>query len=391
MKVLMINSVCGILSTGRICTDIAKILISQGHEVKIAYGRGEVPTEYKDIAVKIGTNFDIKTHAILSRVFDTAGFHSKKATKDFIKWVKEYDPDVIHLHNLHGYYINLPILFDYLKASNKKIFISLHDCWTFTGHCSHFDNEGCQKWQNGCFKCALKNAYPKSLIFDNSKCNYLKKKELFSNLKNVTFIVMSKWLENIVKKSFLKDYPLKVIPNGIDLSVFKPTPSTIRQDYNLNDKTVVLGVASSWNKDKGLFDFYKLSQKLKDKYKVVLVGLSKQQLSELPSNVLGFEKTNNLVELAKFYSMADVFVNLTYNDTFPTVNMESQACGTPAITYKTGGSPDNVLNVGVVEKGNIDAVIELITSGEYKKSIIDAKNFDKQVNYLKYVETYKGE
>ncbi|MBQ9782725.1 MAG: glycosyltransferase [Clostridia bacterium] len=391
MKVLMINSVCGILSTGRICTDIAKILISQGHEVKIAYGRGEVPIEYKDIAVKIGTNFDIKTHALLSRVFDTAGFHSKKATKDFIKWVKEYDPDVIHLHNLHGYYINLPILFDYLKTSNKKIFISLHDCWTFTGHCSHFDNAGCQKWQNGCYKCALKKAYPKSLIFDNSKSNYLKKKELFSNLKNVTFIVMSKWLENEVKKSFLKDYSLKVIPNGIDLSIFKPTPSTIRQDYNLNYKTVVLGVASSWNKDKGLYDFYKLSQKLGDKYKVVLVGLTKQQLGELPSTVLGFEKTNNLVELAEFYSMADVFVNLTYNDTFPTVNMESQACGTPVITYKTGGSPDNVLSVGVVEKGNIDAVIELITSGEYKKSIIDTKNFDKQVNYLKYVETYKGE
>ncbi len=391
MKVLIINSVCGILSTGRICTDIATMLQSQGHEVKIAYGRGNVPDEYKNIAVKIGSNFDVTMHALLSRIFDSAGFHSKNATRKLIKWVKQYDPDVIHLHNLHGYYINLPILFEYLRTCSKKIIISLHDCWLFTGHCSHFDYIGCEKWVEGCFNCPLKKSYPSSFLFDNSKNNYFKKKNMFANIKNLNVVVMSSWLANIVSKSFLKDYSLKIIPNGIDLTIFKPTESTIRQDFNLQNKTVVLGVASSWSKEKGLYDFYELANRLGDNYKVVLVGLDKNQLNNLPSNVLGFEKTNSLIDLAKFYTMADVFVNLTYNDTYPTVNMEAQACGTNVITYNTGGSKDNVAKVGVIERGDLDAVVKLIQSGEYKNSILDANLFNKQINYLKYLEIYQGE
>ncbi|MBQ9778388.1 MAG: glycosyltransferase, partial [Clostridia bacterium] len=263
MKVLQINSVCGIRSTGRICTDIADVLKQEGHECKIAYGREFVPEKYQDIAVRIGSDLDVKLHGLRTRLFDSAGLGSKRATQKFIKWVEEYDPDVIHLHNIHGYYINIEVLFEYLARANKPVVWTLHDCWSFTGHCVHFERIGCEKWrEGGCHHCPSKKRYPSSSWRDASQRNFKLKKELFTAVKDLTLVTPSVWLGNLVKQSFLGEKEVRVIPNGIDLSVFKPTESDFRQRHRLEDKKIILGVATAWGKAKGLDDFVTLSERL---------------------------------------------------------------------------------------------------------------------------------
>lgn len=386
MKVLQINTVCGIRSTGRICTDIADVLAANRHECKIAFGREAVPLEYEKYAIRIGDSISVNLDAVITRIFDNAGFNSKAVTKKFINWIKEYDPDVIHLHNLHGYYINVELLFDYLKASGKPVVWTLHDCWSFTGHCTHFDYIGCEKWKTGsCSNCPLKKSYPKSLALENSAKNYSKKKKAFTGVPNMTIVTPSKWLADLVRQSFLKEYPIKVINNGIDLNVFKPTESDFRQRYNLENKKIVLGVASAWSKSKGLYDFIKLSELLRADYKIVLVGLTKEQIKEMPENILCIERTNSTKELAEIYAAADVFVNPTYQDTYPTVNLEAQACGTPVITYSTGGSPESVTENGVVLKGNVEMLKERIES--YLELKLNAV-LDKKDIYAIYMADY---
>lgn len=389
MKVLMINSVCGIRSTGRICTDLAEELEKQGHECKIAYGRETVPDKYKQYAIKIGNSLSVKIDALKTRIFDNAGFNSTLATKKFIKWVKEYDPDVIHLHNLHGYYINVKVLFDYLKKCGKKIIWTFHDCWPFTGHCTHFENVGCNKWQKRCYNCSQKKEYPKSMLFSNAKSNYYRKKQTFTNVPNLTIVTTSKWLTNLVNASFLNEYNSQEITNGIDVTAYKQKKGSFKQRYKLNGKKIVLGAASSWTKEKGLYDFYKLSKTLSEDFKVVLIGLTKQQLKSLPCEILGVERTNSIQELIEIYSEASVFVNPTYNDTYPTVNLEAQACGTPVVTYKTGGSPESVPNSNVIEKGNIEAlrsrIIEVCENGS---EIIKPTSKEEMLN--NYVNLYKN-
>ena len=382
MKVLQINSVCGIRSTGRICTDLADVLLQDGHECKIAYGRESVPEKYRKIAVRIGNDLDAKMHALQSRIFDNAGFGSKRATEKFIDWVKKYDPDIIHLHNIHGYYINIEVLFKYLAESNKPVVWTLHDCWAFTGHCAYFSYVKCDKWKTGCFNCPQKKRYPSSLLWDASKQNWQKKKALFTSVKNMTLATPSKWLANEVKKSFLSNYPMKVIANGIDLDVFKPTPSDFKEKNGLVGKKIILGVASSWSECKGLKDFIELSKILDEKYKIVLVGLSGNQIKELPENVMAISRTNNVKELAEIYTAADIFFNPTYEDNFPTVNLEAQACGTPVITYKTGGSVESVPEKNVVEQGLYKDVLSNHLN-------LANKVMDKQKASRCYFELYK--
>ena len=254
MKVLMINVVCGIRSTGRICTDLATELEKQGHEVKIAYGREQVPQQFRKYAVRIGSDFDVKLHGLKARVLDAAGLGSKRATEKFIKWVREYDPDVIHLHNIHGYYINIEVLFKYLKTCGKKIIWTLHDCWAFTGHSAYCDAIDCRKWKDGCRKCPQLKEYPKAII-DLSCINWKKKRALFTRISNMIIVTPSYWLEGYVKQSFLKEYPVKVIHNGIDTSQFYPMVNDFRKLYNLEDKYILLGVATSWDDMKGYSDF----------------------------------------------------------------------------------------------------------------------------------------
>lgn len=397
MKVLQINSVCGVGSTGRIATDIHHILKEQGHESYIAYGR-DLPLNC-DTAIRIGTKYDNYAHVALTRIYDKHGYGSKRATKEFIKQLDVLNPDVIHLHNIHGYYINIELLFEYLKKVNKPIIWTLHDCWAFTGHCAYFDFVNCNKWKTGCNKCPQKNTYPSSLILDNSKDNYLKKKEIFTGISNMTIVTPSNWLANLVKDSFIGEYPVKVINNGIDLDVFKPIESEFRKRYGLGNKFVILGVASVWEERKGFNYFIKLSDQLQLDETIVLVGLTEEQKKKLPENIIGITRTNNIKELAKIYSAADVFVNPTLEDNFPTTNLEALSCGTPVITFNTGGSIECIDETTgfIIDKGNIDELVHSLRkikeNGKkiYTASCIESSKhkYNKIDRFNEYIEIYK--
>ena len=398
MKVLIINVTCGVGSTGRICTDIASELEKQGHEVKIAYGRDCNDGLFSGESVRVEGKYGVLFDAFLSRVFDNAGFNSKRATERFIKWVEEYDPDIIHLHNLHGYYINVKLLFDYIKRAGKPVIWTLHDCWTFTGHCAHFDAVGCDGWLLGeCGTCKHKKEYPSSAVLSRSKKNYKLKRECFCGVNNLTVVTPSEWLSNLVKKSYLKDYPVYVINNGIDTSVFKPTESSFKKDNGIDNKIMVLAVASVWTDKKGFSDFIELSKLLDDRYACVMVGVNKEQKAVLPDNIIAVERTNSIQALAEIYSSADVFVNLTYEDTYPTVNLEALACGTPVITYPTGGSMEIVKeNCGFVSGKKDYKEVACIIKENFMSmkdsgmlNNVDGQCFDKMNKYSDYLELYK--
>jgi glycosyltransferase involved in cell wall biosynthesis len=374
MKVLMINVVCGIRSTGRICTDLATELEKQGHEVKIAYGRENVPEQFQKYAVRIGNDFDVKLHGLNARLFDGAGFGSKTVTKKFIEWIKDFNPDVIHLHNIHGYYINVEVLFDYLRTCKKRIIWTLHDCWSFTGHCVYFDYVGCDKWKTECTHCLQKKEYPACIGFDKSKSHYKLKKKKFTGIPS------------LVSQSFMNEYRVEVINNGVDTNVFKQTHSNLREKYKLGDKKVVLGVAAIWDRRKGLDTFIELSNLLPNEYQIILVGLSENQIQDLPQNIIGISKTDTPQQLAELYTLADVFVNPTLEDNYPTTNLEAIACGTPVITYNTGGSPESAEKYGAVVEKNVDELQQKIKSiNDIKAKKIDVSNASA---IKKYVELY---
>lgn len=394
MKVLEINSVCGIKSTGRICTDIADVLRKEGHSCMVAYGREEVPEKYKEISYRIGSDATVKTDAFLTRIFDNAGFNSAKATRELISKIKEYDPDVIHLHNLHGYYINVEILFKYLKESKKPVIWTLHDCWAFTGHCSYYTSINCEKWKTECFSCPKKKAYPGSLIFNNSKKNYANKKALFTSLENLTIVTPSEWLASEVRKSFLGKYEVIAIPNGINLEAFKPTDGIFREKHNLKEKKIILGVATAWSERKGIKLFSELSQKLDDSYKVVLAGITPEVGKNLPDNILKIPRTNSIEELAEIYTAADVFLNLGKAETMGLTTVEAMACGTPVVTSNYTAVPEVVTPEGgiVAKELTAECVIECINkvlSNEYENTRSNAEKFEKNKQYMKYIELYK--
>ena len=390
----MINVMCGIRSTGRICTDIAQLLEQQGHEVKIAYGRGEVPEAFRKYAVQIGSDLDVKLHGVKARLLDGAGFGSAGATREFIRWVKAFDPDVIHLHNIHGYYIHVGILFDYLHSCGKKIIWTLHDCWAMTGHSAYCDAAGCERWVDGCYKCPLLKEYPQSFV-DRSAHNWKKKKECFAGVPDLTVVTPSRWLGGLVQRSFLGGYPVEVVNNGIDISQFEQEDSGFRRENGLEGKFLLLGVASVWNDMKGLSDFIRLREMLDDSYAIVLVGVTEQQQSTLPEGILGIRRTTSVRELARIYSAADLFVNLTYCDNFPTVNLEALACGTPVLTYETGGSPEAVRQYGgfVVAQGDLAAVAAQVEafahSGETPLKVFDKELLSTASAAARYVRLYE--
>lgn len=381
-KLLIINVTANSGSTGRIAEEIGQTAISNGYDTYFAYGKRV--NNSKNKLIKIGKKLNIQLHGIESRLFDNHGFSSRIATKRFIKEIERIKPDIINIHNLHGYYINVKILFEYLNKTNIPIVWTFHDCWPFTGHCSHFIKHNCYKWKTECFSCPNKKGYPKSLLFDRSRTNYIKKKELFTNIEKLTIVSPSLWLSNLVKESFFKQKKIITINNGVDVNTFNSinNHTNIKSKLNLNDEKIIVGVASVWTYSKGFDDFIRLNELLSDEYKIILVGLNKKQIESLPENIIGIERTESVHELAELYSMADVFVNPTYSDNFPTTNIEALACGTPVITYKTGGSPEAIDEMTgiVVEQGNINKLKEAIESVAKDKAMYTERCRERAVN-----------
>ena len=397
---LQINTVVNSGSTGRIAEEIGQTAMSAGWRSVIAYGRNPRPSASE--LIRIGSDWEMRLHGVRSRIFDDHGFGSRKATEAFIREAEKLSPDIIHLHNIHGYYLNIDVLFRWLAQANVPVVWTLHDCWSFTGHCAHFDFIKCEKWKTGCFSCPQKKEYPASLFFDRSRKNWEQKRELFSLVKNLTLIPVSDWLADIARKSFLGDKTICRIYNGTDTEIFSPkgNGNVVREKYCLGNQFTVLGCASVWTERKGLSDFVKLRERVPERdLAIVLVGLSEKQISELPAGIIGIRRTESVDALAKLYSAADLFLNTTYEDNFPTVNIEALACGTPVCTYKTGGSPEALdENTGfVVEQGDISGIVSAIETVRFrgKSAYADACRsraltcFRKEDRWAEYLALYE--
>lgn len=397
MKTVLINS-CNFGSTGNIMLEIAETAENGGYTAAVCYPQSrDNSRKQKEKDLIIGTRFSRNIHLMLAEITGLNGCFSYFSTMKLLKKLDKLKPDIIHLHNLHNCYINLSLLFKYIKKHNIKTVWTLHDCWAFTGHCPHFDMIGCDKWKTGCYSCPQYKEYPKSL-FDNSKIMYRLKRKWFSGVKNMTIVTPSEWLASLVKESYLKYYPVKVINNGIDLNVFKPTESDFRKKYALENKYIVLGVAFGWGRRKGLDVFIELARRLdKEKYKVVLVGTDDNVDKLLPENIISIHRTQNQTELAEIYTAADVFANPTREENYPTVNMEALACGTPVVTFNTGGSPemlDETCGAAVAKDDNDAMYNEIIRICEKKPYSLEAcikkaKGFDKNEKFGEYIRLYE--
>ncbi len=395
MKILEINST-NYGSTGNIMLQIADTARRKGHTV-ITCCPASRENKKKSVENQwlIGNRFSRNVHL---KLFEYTGFNgcfSLVSTFTFLHKVKKFKPDIIHLHNLHNCYINLPMLFKYIKKQKIKAIWTLHDCWTFTGQCPHFDLAKCDKWKNGCHDCPQINVYPSSKV-DRTRTMWKLKRKWFTGVQNMTIITPSEWLANLVRQSYLKEYPIKVINNGIDLNVFKPTKSDFRQKHHLENKYILLGVAFGWGKRKGLDVFIDLAKRLDDRFQIVLVGTNDDVDKLLPANIISVHKTNNQQELAEIYTAADLFVNPTREENYPTVNMESISCGTPVLTFKTGGSPEipNVKTGYVVDVDDIDEmerqIIKICTERVFSKEdcLKRATAFNADKKYMEYIELY---
>lgn len=375
MRVLIINTVCNSGSTGRISAEISRLAEQRGHDVYFAYGRGGHPDDIHGF--KIGNRIDFICHVLLNFFRGKSGYGSKSVTKRFLAWLDEIKPDIINAHNLHGFYIHVGLLFDYIKANNIPVVWTLHDCWPFTGQCAYFDYAGCDKWIKGCYKCPIyRTEYPYSLFCDNSKYNYIDKRKTFTGVNNLVVVTPSEWLSNLVKESFLKEYKVQTINNGIDLYRFriinddKCLVTEIKRKNKISEeKRVILGVANVWTNRKGLDAFYYLADNLPEEYIIVLVGVSRRTAATIKNRyrgkIIGVKHTESIDELVGWYNLANIFVNPTLEDTFPTTNIEALACGTPVVTYKTGGSPEIIgFECGIVvekeDSNGLAAAIETI-------------------------------
>ena len=389
-------------STGKIMLQIADTARNEGYEVNtyspIVFSRSEkvtplvAPHHYT-----WGTQMESMFHYYAGSLIGRNGYFSVGGTRRLIRELKQFQPDVIHLHNLHSFCVNLPMLFHYIKKNKIYVVWTLHDCWTFTGHCPYFTMSGCDKWQTGCYGCDQHRRYPKSYV-DDSKRMYRRKKKWFTGVENMTLVTPSRWLADLVQKSFMKEYPLQVVHNGIDLNIFQPTPSDFKMKYGIpNDVYVVLGVAFGWGKRKGLDVFIELAKRLdRRKYQIVLVGTDDRTDKQLPKNIISIHRTNNQKELAEIYTAAAVFVNPTREENYPTVNMEAIACATPVITFRTGGSPE-ILDEScgsVVNFDDIDSlegeIIRVCETKPYTEAMClkRARSFDEKICFSQYLEIY---
>ena len=323
MKVVQVNAVCGKGSTGKIAVAVSELLTQKQIDNYVLYASGDSASP---LGIKYATDKQIKWQALRSRLFGEYGFNSRAITKRLIAELDKIQPDIVHLHNLHGHNCHLDLLLQYLKERKIKVYWTFHDCWAFTAYCPHFDMIGCEKWKTGCHHCPQRKQY--SWFFDKSKKLYERKREAMSGL-DLTIVTPSQWLADLTKQSFLKDCPVKVINNGIDLDIFQPIESDFRKKYKCEDKYILLGVAFDWGARKGLDIFIELAKRLDEKYQIVLVGTNEKTDKLLPNDIISIHRTQNQKELAEIYTAADLFVNPTREENFPTVNIEALACGTP--------------------------------------------------------------
>ncbi|WP_079989212.1 glycosyltransferase [Collinsella ihumii] len=333
-------------STGAIMRRLHGQLSERGVDSYIFWGRRHesISDRERCCATKLG----YLSHGAMVRLDDRMGFHSRRDTAKLLRKLNKIDPDVVHLHNIHGYYVNIEMLFGWLSSHRCQVRWTLHDCWAFTGHCAYFTYVKCAQWQSHCAYsgcCPQLDTYPRTISRRSCSRNFEDKRRIFMSVppERMTLITPSHWLEGLVKQSFLKGYPVEVCYNTIDKSVFRPTPSDFRERYGIGDRFMILGVASPWTERKGLGDFVRLASELDtERFAIVLVGLTRKQAKSLPTSVVALERTSSAQQLASIYATADVFFNPTREDNYPTVNLEAEACGTPVITYSTGGCPETI-------------------------------------------------
>ncbi len=358
MRILELNTYAGSGSTGRIALDIAECAARQGWETIIGFGTGNVPQEAEQYALRIGGRVGRKWHGALRKLLDREGYGSLLATWKLIRFVKRWKPDVVHLHNLHGCYLNHAALFGYLRRAGLPVVWTLHDCWPFTGHCAYFDYVGCNRWQTLCHHCPQKASYPACVGPDGSARNYRRRRRLFTSLPALTLVAPCHWLQGLLGQSFLKDVPVRVIENGVNRDWFRPRESELRARHGITRRYVALAVASEWEERKGHRLLPALAQALGEDIQLVVVGLSPAQIEALPAGILGLTRTASPRELAQWYTAADCLVNPTLEDNMPLVNLEALACGTPVAVFATGGCPECVDDAcgAVALKGDVQAL-----------------------------------
>lgn len=395
-RLLLINVALNWGSTGKIVEGIGSLAQAQGWDVYVAHG-----ARYKNpsnaLSIQVSSKVGEWIHYIESSLFDAQGLGSRYETKYFLTKVEEIKPDIVHIHNIHGCFINYPLLFRYLKEHNIPVIWTLHDCWAMTGHCTHFMRTNCMKWQTGCSRCPQKKTFPATYLLDRSKRNYSLKKELFTSVPVMYITTVSNWLQGIAEASYLKKYSVAVVPNGIKTKVFTPEPSDIKERYGLQGKRLLLAVAIGLDERKGLYDYIKLSEKLPADYQLMLVGLTKEEQKGLPKGIIGVARTNGAKELAAYYSAADVLLSLSYEETFGLTIAEAMACGTPAIAYDNTAQPELITSETgkVIPTGDTDAVlkaIEEVCSIPKKSYSAACRNrsleYDEAVSYQKYLDIY---
>lgn len=391
-------------STGRIMQEIGDLAIKHGWESYIAYSKGrDGIRSCTSKTIPVGNRFSVTMHGIQTRLFDRHGLGSSEATRRFIEDIRRVNPDIIHIHNIHGYFLNYKILFDFLAHSSIPVIWTVHDCWLYTGHCYYYSFIGCDKWKTGCGKCPQKHKFPRSILFDRSASNYLDKQQCFTSIRpdNLTIVPVSEWIREEMRSSFLKDCNFKVIHNGIDTDTFTISDdSEIREKYGLGNKRIMLGVASIWSREKGLDDFISMASKLLKDEIIVLVGTDAKLQKRLPDGIIGISRTENVHQLAALYSGAEAFVNPTWQDNYPTVNLEAISCGTPVITYRTGGSTEAITpDTGIiVPQGDTDSLLQSFRKikSEGKEAYRErcrehaVRNFRKEDRYAEYISLYNS-
>lgn len=383
MKIIEISPVIGSGSVGRIVDQIYSGLVQDGHECKIICGKIGNTIISKSDYIPASSVFRRRINALIARLLDNDGFCPSSSMSKIVRFIEDVKPDIIHIHGAYGYYLDVRPLYKLIKQRNILLVNTMHSCWDYTGHCCYYTFIKCKRWMTGCYNCPEKHSYPMSIVFDNSKRNYRKKKEVFSGIKKEVIVTPSRWLAEEVKRSFLAEYPIRVINNGIDTNTFRTISKeniVIYEKYEIpKNKIIILGIAGIWDRRKGLEDFIELDSVLPDDMQIVIVGVNEKQRSKLPQRIIGICRTENIYELAELYSIAAILFNPTYEDNYPTVNLEAIACGTPVVTYGNGGSGEAVTKYEmgeVIGQKDYKAVMTLAKKYYGNKPILDSRMHD---------------